>query len=71
MNNRKPKPQPRLGEDERTFTRREWLTRHAILSGTPPFLATEAVASVAIEHDWDMDDERKTMAEWDMMENNK
>jgi hypothetical protein len=57
--------------DERTFTRREWLTRRAIMSGASAFMAIEAVSSVAIEHDWDMDTERKTMAEWDMMEHHQ
>jgi len=65
------KRKPVIPEGERTFTRREWMTRHAILNGASLVLAQEAVASVAIEHDWDMDTERKTMAEWDMMENNK
>ena len=55
-------------EAERTFTRREWLTRRAIMNGAPAVMAIEAVSSVAISHDWDMDGERKTMAEWDMME---
>jgi hypothetical protein len=55
-------------DDDRTYTRREWLTRRAIMNGATPVLAVEAVSSVAIGHDdWDMD-ERKTMAEWDMME---
>jgi hypothetical protein len=50
---------------EETFTRRQWLTRQAILSGAPPFMATEAVSSVAMEHpDWDMD-ELKTWNEWE------
>jgi len=55
------------GKDD-VFTRRQWLTRRAIMGGAAPMLAIEAVASVAIEHeDWDMD-ETKTWAEWEMME---
>jgi hypothetical protein len=51
-----------------TYTRREWLTRHAIMAGASPMLAKEAVASTAIEHpDWDMDGETKTMADWEIM----
>jgi len=58
------------GDSERTYTRREWLTRRAILAGAAPNMATEAVASVAMEHeDWDMDGERKTLAEWDIAGN--
>lgn len=54
---------------ERTYTRREWLTRQAILAGHSPFVAKEAVSSTALDHeDWDMD-ERKTMAEWEIVEN--
>jgi hypothetical protein len=54
---------------ERTYTRREWLTRHALLSGATPGMAREAVASTAIEHpEWDMDGERKTMTGWDIGE---
>jgi hypothetical protein len=46
-------------------TRRQWLTRRAIMSGAAPFGAVEAVSSVAIEHpEWDMD-ESKTWAEWE------
>lgn len=57
-------------QGEGLYTRREWLTRHAIVGGSNPFVAKEAIASTAIEHpEWDMDDERKTMAQWDMMEN--
>jgi len=41
------------------------------MNGAPVILAQEAVSSVAIEHDWDMDTERKTMAEWDMMEHHQ
>lgn len=56
----------------RTYTRREWLTRHAILNGATPLLAKEAVASTAIEHpEWDMDGETKTMAEWEIVENSQ
>lgn len=47
------------------ITRRQWLTRQAILNGASAALATEAVASVAIEHpEWVMD-ETKTWAEWE------
>jgi hypothetical protein len=60
---------PGYTDTERTYTRREWLTRHAILGGAPIFLAAEAVSSTAMEHpEWDMDGEQKTMAEWEMME---
>lgn len=52
-----------MGLDE-PITRRSWLIRRAILAGCPPLFAPEAVASVAIEHDWDMDEE-KTWAEWE------
>ena len=52
-----------MSDDEATITRRQWLTRQAILNGAAPNAATEAVASVAMEHDWDMD-EKKTMTEW-------
>lgn len=55
--------------NERTYTRREWLTRQAILHGSSPLLAKEAVSSTAMAHeDWDME-ERKTMAEWEIAEN--
>lgn len=55
---------------DRTYTRREWLTRQAILNGHAPHLAKEAVSSTALDHEeWDMD-ERKTMAEWEIAENN-
>lgn len=54
-------------ETERLYTRRQWLVRHALLSGAPPSLATEAVSSTALEHpEWDMDEE-KTLTEWEMM----
>jgi hypothetical protein len=54
---------------DRQYTRREWLTRRAIMTGAAPNLAREAVASTAIEHpEWDMDAETKTMKDWDMME---
>jgi hypothetical protein len=68
MTKRQQRKPPAAAEGERTYTRREWLTRRAIMNGAPVVLAQEAVSSVAIEHDWDMDTERKTMAEWDMME---
>jgi hypothetical protein len=58
---------PTVGEikPEEPITRRQWLTRRAILSGASPTLAVEAVSSVAIEHaEWDMD-ETKTWAEWE------
>jgi hypothetical protein len=52
-------------DTEGLFSRRQWLTRQAILGGAPVFLAIEAVASVAIEHpDWNMDEE-KTWADWE------
>jgi hypothetical protein len=55
-------------EPDRLYTRREWLTRHAILGGASASLAVEAVASTALEHpDWDMDGERKTMSDWELM----
>ena len=54
---------------ERTYTRREWLMRHALLGGSTPGMAREAIASTAIEHpDWDMDGETHTMTEWDVVE---
>jgi hypothetical protein len=47
------------------ITRRQWLTRQAILNGATPSLATEAVSSVAIEHpEWNLE-ERKTMEQWE------
>jgi hypothetical protein len=56
-------------EADRQYTRREWLTRYAIMSGSTPNMAREAVASTAIEHpEWDMDGETKTMADWEIME---
>jgi hypothetical protein len=56
-------------EADRLYTRREWLTRYAIMTGASPMLAKEAVASTAIEHpEWDMDGETKTMADWEIME---
>jgi hypothetical protein len=56
-------------ETERTYTRREWLTRHAILDGATPGMAREAISSTAIEHpEWDMDGEKKTLTEWDIGE---
>lgn len=54
-------------EPDRLYTRREWLTRHAILAGASANLAIEAVSTTALEHpDWDMDTETKTMAEWEI-----
>lgn len=53
-----------MDDISKPITRRQWLIRRAILAGCPPFFAPEAVASVAIEHDWDMDEE-KTWAEWE------
>lgn len=51
------------GNDQ--VTRRQWLIRQAILHGASPFMAVEAVASVAIEHpEWDLE-EVKTMHEWE------
>jgi hypothetical protein len=53
--------------NERTYTRREWLTRHAIMNGATPGMAREAISSTAIEHpEWDMDGEKKTLTEWDI-----
>jgi hypothetical protein len=53
----------------RTYTRRQWLTRHAILGGASPFLAREAIASTAIEHpEVDMDGEKRTIAGWEIEE---
>ena len=55
------------GSGDRQYTRREWLTRHAILAGASAVLAIEAVSSTALEHpEWDMDGETKTMAEWEI-----
>jgi hypothetical protein len=53
-----------FGANDELVTRRQWLTRRAILGGASAALAVEAVAAVAIEHDWDMD-ETKTWAEWE------
>lgn len=50
----------------RKLTRREWLLMRAIVEGAPPFLAAEAVASVAIEHpDIDYDNDYRTWEEWE------
>jgi NO-binding membrane sensor protein with MHYT domain len=47
------------------YTRRRWLTIQAMLGGAPIWAATEAVATVAIEHpEWDMEEE-KTWEEWE------
>lgn len=52
-------------EMDRLMTRRQWLTRQAILGGAAPLEAIEAVSSVALSHpDWDLDEE-KTWAEWE------
>jgi hypothetical protein len=52
--------------DVREYTRREWLTRRAIMNGSPPVLVQEAVSTVALAHpEWDMDGERRTLAEWE------
>jgi len=46
-------------------TRRQWLIHQALLSGAPPFLAIEAVATTAIEHpEWDME-EKRTWRHWE------
>lgn len=51
-------------QDEKTYSRRSWLTIQATLTGIDVFMAIEAVASTAIEHpEWDMD-ERRTWDEW-------
>jgi hypothetical protein len=58
---------------ERTYTRREWLTRQAILAGGNSGVkrAKSAVSAVGVEHpELDMDGEKKTMAEWEIAENN-
>jgi hypothetical protein len=56
-------------DGQRLYTRREWLTRHALLSGATPGMAREAVSSTAMSHEgWDMDDERRTLADWDVTE---
>jgi hypothetical protein len=48
-----------------TFTRRQYQTIKAMTAGATPFLAVEAVASVAIEHpEWDMN-ELRTWDEWE------
>ena len=50
---------------ERVYTRRQWLTREAILNGGGWMQVREAVASVAIEHpEWDMDGETRTWSGW-------
>lgn len=50
---------------DQTFTRRQFLTYHALMQGDVDlWQAIEAVASTAIEHpEWDMD-EAMTWAEW-------
>lgn len=52
------------GQDD-LMTRRKYLTIKALLAGAGLFVATEAVASTAIEHpEWDMS-ETKTWKEWE------
>lgn len=47
------------------MTRRHYLMTKAVMDGASIWLATEAVASTAIEHpEWDMD-ERRTWDEWE------
>lgn len=47
------------------ITRRMFLVLRVMGDGVPVSLATEAVASTAIEHpEWDMD-ERATLIEWE------
>lgn len=49
----------------REFTRRQFLTYRAVMSGSPTPAAIEAVANIASAHpEWDMD-ESMTWAEWD------
>jgi hypothetical protein len=51
--------------DSRKYTRRQYMTYHLVMSGTPALLAMEAISSTAIEHpDWDMDNEKYTWSEW-------
>lgn len=53
-----------MAEIER-ITRRRYLTIKALMSGAGVFLATEAVASTALEHpEWDMEQEQ-TWEEWE------
>ena len=48
-----------------TITRRRYLVIRALMGGADVILATEAVASTAIEHpEWDME-ERRTWDEWE------
>lgn len=50
---------------EQRFSRRQFLTYNAIVSGAPWGLALEAVSTTALEHpEWDMD-EQMTWAEWE------
>ena len=45
-------------EADRQYTRREWLTRYAIMNGSSVMMAKEAVSSTALSHpEWDMDGE--------------
>jgi hypothetical protein len=54
-----------MAEFEYTLTRREFLIWHTVIkTGCPWFLATEAVASTALEHpEWNLTEEH-TWAEW-------
>lgn len=55
----------RSRSDKITFTRRHYLTLKAMEAGAGLFLASEAVATTAIEHpEWDLT-ERKTWEEWE------
>lgn len=55
-------------EQERRYTRRQYLVYRTVMEGTSVFLAQEAVASTALEHpEWDMD-ETFTWAEWEAQE---
>lgn len=48
-----------------TLTRRAYLTLKAMEGGAGMFLASEAVASTALEHpEWDLE-ERRTWSEWE------
>jgi len=56
-------------ETDKLITRRQWLTRQAIVNGsngtTSAVEAVEAVSSAAGAHpEWDME-EKKTWAEWE------
>lgn len=53
-----------MNEERPLVSRRMWLTMRAMGKGIGWQLATEAVATTAIEHpEWDMD-EVKTFEEW-------